>query len=181
MTGSDGLDALKMWAWKGDPVAKATLEAFGIKATPLHLADVNTGLETGMINSFYSPPLAAIAFQWYAKIRYMLDYPIVNSTGAFLIRKSTFDSLSDRHQQILTDQSRRFCDELIRLSRKENAEAMAVLRASGIEFESPAADQVQLFEQSARQVHAENMKKLYSRSLFEQVQAILKEYRGRAQ
>ena len=39
-----------MAASGGDPVAKTTLEAFGIKATPLHLADVNTGLETGMIN-----------------------------------------------------------------------------------------------------------------------------------
>ncbi|KPJ77695.1 MAG: hypothetical protein AMJ54_06850 [Deltaproteobacteria bacterium SG8_13] len=177
MTGSGGLDPLKMWAWKGDPVAKATLEAFGIKATPLHLADVNTGLETGMINSFYSPPLAAVAFQWYAKIRYMLDFPIVNSTGAFLIRKNTFDRLSEDHQKVLHEQSRRFCDELIRLSRKENEEALEVLKASGIEFEKPGGDQVQLFEKSAREVHAENVDKLYSRKLFEQVQEILWEYR----
>ena len=180
MTGTDGLDSLKMWAWKGDPVAKTTLEAFGIKATPLHLADVNTGLETGMINSFYSPPLAAIAFQWYAKIRYMLDFPIVNSTGAFLIRKNTFDKLSESQQQVLKVQSRRFCDKLIRLSRKENAEAKAVLKASGIEFESPAGHQIQVFEKSARRVHAANMDKLYSRQLFEQVQAILEEYRAQS-
>jgi TRAP-type C4-dicarboxylate transport system substrate-binding protein len=179
MTGSDGLDPLKMWAWKGDPVARSTLEAFGIKTFPLHLADVNTGLETGMINSFYSPPLAAIAFQWYAKIRYMLDFPIVNSTGAFLIRKSTFDGLSEDHQKILREQSRRFCDELVRLSRKENEEAMNVLKASGIVFETPAGRQVQSFEESARKVHAENMNKLYSRRLFEQVQQILRQYRGR--
>ena len=178
MTGPGGLDPLKMWAWKGDPVAKSTLEAFGIKATPLHLADVSTGLETGMINAFYSPPLAAIAFQWYAKIRYMLDFPIVNSTGAFLIRKSTFDSISEEHQAILYQQSRRFCDELVRLSRKENAEALEVLKASGIEFEKPAGRQVQMFEESARKVHAENMDELYSRELFEQVQLVLKQYRG---
>ena len=178
MTGSDGLDPLKMWAWRGDPVAKATLEAFDIQATPLHLADVNTGLETGMINSFYSPPLAAIAFQWYAKVRYMLDFPIVNSTGAFLIRKSTFDRLSPAHQQILRDLSRRFCDDLVRISRKENAEALQVLNASGIIFERPDGRQVQRFEKSARKVHAQNIDKLYSRKLFEQVQAILRRYRG---
>ncbi len=178
MTGSDGLDSLKMWAWKGDPVAKATLEAFGIKATPLHLADVNTGLETGMINSFYAPPLAAIAFQWYAKIRHILDFPIVNSTGAFLIRKSTFDRLSEDHRQILTTQSRRFCDELIQLSRKENEEALQVLKASGIAFEKPAGHQVQVFEDNARKVHMQNMDRLYSRELFERVQEILREFRS---
>ena len=178
MTGAQGLDSLKMWAWKGDPVAKTTLEAFGIKATPLHLADVNTGLETGMINAFYSPPLAAIAFQWYAKIRYMLDFPIVNSTGAFLIRKSTFDRLSEDHQQIVYEQSRRFCDELIRLSRKENEEALQVLQASGIEFEKPTADQVQQFEKNAGKVHTAHMGKLYSRDLFERVRQVLRQYRG---
>ena len=177
MTGPDGLDPLKMWAWKGDPVAKTTLEAFGIKATPLHLADVNTGLETGMINSFYSPPLAAIAFQWYAKIRHMLDFPIVNSTGAFLIRKKTFERLSVDHQKILYTQSRRFCDELIRLSRKENEEALQVLKASGIAFEKPTGRQTQLFEENARKVHMQNTDKLYSRELFEQVQDILRELR----
>ena len=177
MTGTDGLDSLKMWAWKGDPVAKATLEAFGIKATPLHLADVNTGLETGMINSFYAPPLAAIAFQWYAKIRHMLDFPIVNSTGAFLIRKNTFDRLSADHRKILQEQSRRFCDELIRLSRKENEEALQVLKATGIAFEKPTDRQVRVFKEFARKVHTQNMDKLYSRELYEEVQEILREFR----
>ena len=177
MTGPDGLDRLKMWAWKGDPVAKSALESFGIKATPLHLADVNTGLETGMINSFYSPPLAAIAFQWHAKIRYMLDFPFVNSTGAFLIRKSTFEELSEKNQRILTEQSRRFCDELVRISRKENEEAIAVLKASGIEFEKPTRDQVQQFEIQARKIHADNMDKLYPRELYQEVQNILRDFR----
>ena len=108
----------------------------------------------------------------------MLDFPIVNSTGAFLIRKTTFDKLSEENQQILFEQSRRFCDELIRLSRKENQEAMQVLQAAGIEFETPADRQVQLFTESARKVHTQNMEKLYSRKLFNQVQEILREYRG---
>jgi len=59
MSGHDGLKNIRMWLWKSDTVAKTTLETFGIKTYPLHLADVNTGLETGMIDSFYSPPLAA--------------------------------------------------------------------------------------------------------------------------
>ena len=178
MTGSAGLKPLKMWAQKGDPVAKATLETFGIKAFPLHLADVNTGLETGMINAFYSPPLAAIAFQWHARIRHMLDFPIVNSTGAFLIRKRTFDQLSEKNQQILRDQSRRFCNELIRLSRSENEKALEVLQASGIAFEKPSDRQVQLFENTAQKVREANIDSLYSRALFQQVRDILRQYRG---
>jgi len=63
LQGPEALKSVKMWAWKGDPVAETFLKTFGIRTYPLHLADVNTGLETGMIDSFYSTPLVAVAFQ----------------------------------------------------------------------------------------------------------------------
>jgi TRAP-type C4-dicarboxylate transport system substrate-binding protein len=179
MSGPDGFDPLKMWVWKGDPVAQASLEAFGINAVPLHLSDVNTGLETGMINAFYSPPLAAIAFQWYAKVRYMLDYPMVNSTGAFLIKKKLYMQLSPENRRILQEAARRFCDELIQLSRKESAEARQVLAASGIVFEKPRPAQLTHFEKQARNIYEANIGRLYSRELFDQVQVLLREYRQR--
>ncbi len=50
---------IKMWVWKGDRVAETFLSTFGIKYVPLHLTDVNTGLETGMLDSFYAPPLGS--------------------------------------------------------------------------------------------------------------------------
>ena len=108
LVGTEAMRRLKMWAWKGDPVAQTFLETFGIKTYPLHLADVNTGLETGMIDSFYSPPLASVAFQWYSRIQYMLDYPMVNSTGAFLMNKRIFNRLSKKNQTILKTLSRQY-------------------------------------------------------------------------
>jgi TRAP-type C4-dicarboxylate transport system substrate-binding protein len=177
MTGPDGFDPLKMWVWKGDPVAQTTLEAFGIHAVPLHVSDVNTGLETGMINAFYSPPLAATHFQWYAKVRYMLDYPMVNSTGAFLIKKEIFMQLSPENRRILRASSRRFCDDLIQLSRKENAEARQVLTDSGIVFEKPTSDQLARFEKQAHVIYDANIGRLYPRELFNRVQTLLQEYR----
>ena len=98
---------------------------------------MNTGLETGMINSFYSPPLGAIAFQWYPKIRYMLDYPMVNSTGALVINKEIFYTLSKNNQTIMREVARKFCNELIQLAREANADALKILTKNGIKFENP--------------------------------------------
>jgi TRAP-type C4-dicarboxylate transport system substrate-binding protein len=176
MSGPEGFDPLKMWVWKGDPVAKTSLEAFGIKTFPLHVTDVNTGLETGMINAFYSPPLAAVAFQWYSKVRYVLEYPIVNSTGAFLIKKRIFEKLSKANQKILREETRKFCDELVQLARKENAEALEVLKATGIEFEIPTNQQIRMFQESAQKIYTANTGKLYSRELFEKIKKILQNY-----
>lgn len=172
-----GLKKVKMWAWKGDPVAETFLKTFGITTYPLHVADVNTGLETGMIDSFYSPPLASIAFQWYAEIRYMLDYPMVNSTGAFIVKKQIFDALSQEHQQILRDEARKYCRELVRITRSDNAEARQVLKEAGIRFLSPTTGQIASFEENARITHMKNIPALYSKELYDTVQRLLKTYR----
>lgn len=173
LTGPQGLAPLKMWVWKGDPVAQASMEALGIKTYPLQLTDVNTGLETGMINAFYAPPAAAIAYQWHAKVRYMLDYPFVNSTGAFLIKKSTFDRLSEENRRILREAATGFCEELVQISRRVNAEAREALKSSGIVFETPTVEQLRLFESKAPQIYAASIDKLYPRQLFEKVQNLL--------
>ncbi len=154
MTGSEGFGPIKMWVWKGDPVAKSSMDTLGIKTYPLQLTDVNTGLETGMINAFYSPPAAAIAYQWHAKVKYMLDYPLVNSTGAFLIKKRTFDSLSEEHQKVLREASALFCDELVQISRRVNQEAREALKVAGIVFEKPTEAQIQLFATKAQKYTA---------------------------
>lgn len=173
----DGLRAIKMWAWKGDPVAETFLKTFGINTYPLDLTDVNTGLETGMIDSFYSPPLAAVAFQWYSRIRYMLDYPMVNSTGAFLMNRSVFDRLSKKNQDILSTVARKYCQELVRLSRKDNAEALSVLKESGVSFVKPSPELIASFQESARQTYDQNIPGLYSKELFTTVQGLIRTYR----
>jgi len=178
IAGPDGLRRIKMWVWKDDPMAKTFLETFGITTHPLHVTEVNTGLETGMIDSFYSPALAAIVFQWYAKIRYVLDYPIVNSTGALLIKKSILERLSERNRSILKAQTKKYCRELTRVSRRENTEALAVIREAGIEFLAPTPGQIAFFKESARKTHEKNMPRLYAKPLFDQVQGILDRHRS---
>ena len=177
MSGPRGFKPVKMWVWKGDPIAKSSLDAFGINAYPLHIADVNTGLETGMINSFYSPPLGAIVFQWFPKIKYMLDFPMVNSTGALVIKKDIFYSLSPKNQAIIREVSRKFCNELNRLARKDNTDALKILKKNGIRFENPSPSQIHSLQQTANTIYQKHMDDIYSPELFRKVQDLLTAYR----
>ncbi len=175
----DALTSIKMWVWKGDPLAETFLKNFNIRTYPLSLADVNTGLETGMIDSFYSPPLAAVAFQWYSRIRYMLDYPMVNSTGALLINKRTFYRINEKDREILRKAARQYSRKLVALTRQDNREALAVLAESGVQMVKPTPAQLQQFRQSAEKTYQQNMPSLYSRQLFDRVQQILHQFRTR--
>jgi len=171
------LKEVKMWVWKGDSVAETFLTTFGIRTFPLHLTDVNTGLETGMINSFYSPPLASVAFQWFSRVRYILDYPMVNSTGAFLLKKKTFDRLSEKNKKIVKEAAKKYSDELVRSSRRDNNEALEALKEAGLAFVTPTKEQVEAFRENALKTYEKNISVLYSRALFDRVKGLLKAYR----
>ena len=171
------MSTARMWAWKGDPVAETFLKILGINTYPLHVTDVNTGLETGMIDSFYSPPLAAVAFQWHSKIRYILDYPVVNSTGALVMRKDKFGRLSPKNREILKKSAAKYCNKLIEMTRRDNAEAISIMKTSGITLVSPSEEQKTMFKEKAAQSYLENIPNLYSEELLERVQQILNEKR----
>jgi len=173
----DHLQQTKMWVWKGDRVAENFLDAFGVQAYPLQLADVNTGLETGMIDSFYSPPLASVAFQWYARVQYMLDFPMVNSTGALLMNKVTFYRLSPKCREIISRLAKQYSAELVRLTRKDNAEALQVLGEAGIVLIPPSPDQIASFRKSAQKNYQMSIPSLYPQELFDRIRGLIAEYR----
>ncbi|MGD8368312.1 MAG: TRAP transporter substrate-binding protein DctP [Desulfobacterales bacterium] len=170
--------SVKMWAWEGDPVAEIFMDAFGIHTFPLHITDVNTGLERGMIDAFYAPPLAAVAFQWHSRARHMLDYPMVNSTGALLLNRRVFQQLSVENQKILADTAREYAHELVRLSRRDNAEALKVLKEAHVAFETPTPELVASFRKSAEATYEKSIPGIYSRELFDRVKALIQEYRA---
>ncbi len=175
------LKSAKMWVWKGDQVAETLLQNFGVRTTPLHIAEVNTGLETHMIDSFYAPPLAAIAFQWHTRVQYLLDFPLADSTAGLLMTRRAFEALSAEHQAVLKQSAGKYCRQLVALTRKENRDALAVLQSQGLNFVQPTDAQVSAFQTDARKTYAQSIPGLYPQVLFDRIQAILGQLRATAQ
>lgn len=171
----------KMWVWKGDRVAETFLHNFGVRTTPLHIAEVNTGLETRMIDSFYSPAMAAIAFQWHTRARYVLDYPLANATAAVLMTQRAFAGLSAGHQAVVKDAARRHCRKLVQLTRADNQKALTIMQAQGLTFVKPTAAQTRTFQADAQKTYGQSIPELYSRELFDRIQAILSNVRNPVQ
>src|SRR6185503_8783606 len=86
----EDLSRSKMWMWEGDPIAEATFGALGVNPIPLTITDVLTSLQTRLIDGVYTSPLAAIALQWFTRVKYMLDLPLANAAGAVVISKKKY-------------------------------------------------------------------------------------------
>jgi TRAP-type C4-dicarboxylate transport system substrate-binding protein len=178
----DTLEALRktrMWVWKGDTFAEMFMKEFGIPAEPKTIDEVPSQLAgSNGIDSFYAPPLAAVAFQWSNKVKYMMDFPFVNSSGAFIMRKDKFEKLSPEHQKLMRDTVKKYSRMIVEKSREDNVNAMNILKnEQKIEFLKPSPADIKQFEESARKVYTRAIGQVYHKDLFDRVQAILEKAR----
>jgi len=173
------LKSVRMWMWEGDPVAEAMFQAMSINPIPLSVTDVLTSLQTKMIDGVYSPPLALIAMQWFSRVKYMLNAPLADATGAAVISKKKFDELPPRLQDILLRNGRMYMAKLTQLSRQDNARALETLKQGGMTIVDPSsAESVQLYNEIGTRGRTLLIGKLYSEDLLHRVENDLAEYRA---
>jgi TRAP-type C4-dicarboxylate transport system substrate-binding protein len=67
------------------------------------MTDILTGLTTGMLDGLPTPPLAAMAFQWYKQTPYMLDIRLSPVVGATVINKKTWMAISEADRARMSD------------------------------------------------------------------------------
>jgi TRAP-type transport system periplasmic protein len=132
----------KVWIWEDTAMGRAVFKELGVNAIPLPVTDVLMALQTGMVDTVYSSPLAAIAVQWFTKVSYMTDVPLVYSAGAMVLKKSDFEKIAPAQRPIVETAFSRQLTPLKDQLRKENEKAIQVLQGKGIKLISPSARDV---------------------------------------
>ena len=72
-----------------------------------------------------------IGLQWHNKVEYMVNMPLVNGTGLFLIDKAYFDALPAPHRETIRTVARHYMEKFVNVSRTENLKALGLLLGSG--------------------------------------------------
>ncbi|OIO02721.1 MAG: ABC transporter substrate-binding protein [Elusimicrobia bacterium CG1_02_56_21] len=179
VTRAADLNKVKMWIWEGDAIAEASFAALKIQPIPLSITDVMTSLQTGMINGVYGSPLSVIALQWFARMKYVFALPLANASGAVMLSKKTFNSLSQEDQKIMMELGEKHFRALTLQSRKDNEKSVGILKAKKLVFTRPAdAAAVNELELAGETARTSLVGKLYSKELLEKVEKALKEFRS---
>jgi len=174
----EDLKAVKMWMWEGDPTAEAAFTALGIKPIPLSITDVMTSLQTGMIDGIYGSPLAVLAMQWHTRMKYALSLPLTNASGAVLLSKKVFASLSKEDQAALLKAGDSYFRELTRISRSDNAKSADLLKKAGIKFtDSEGKSIVGEFEKAGEAARNALAGKLYPQEMLDRIEKALADFR----
>jgi TRAP-type C4-dicarboxylate transport system substrate-binding protein len=172
------LSGLKVWTWSGDPIAKATFSLMGINPIPLSYPDVTTALNTGMIDTVYAPPLAALALQWYTSLNYMTELPLAHSTGAVLMSSKYFHTLPRDLAGLLRSSLKAAMEDLTAALRRQNQETMHLIGESGIEvIPIPSGNELREFYMIHNRVARDLAGTVFPRQTLDRVYEILKKPR----
>jgi len=167
------LKASRPWAWKDDPIFAEFLKVVGANAVRLGVPEVYPGLQTRMVDVVPVSPLAAVAMQWFTKLKYMSKDSFGIILGASVIKKEKFDQLSPGDQKILKDTARRAAQALDKVVRRDDAKAYRILIDRGIELVDTSPYRAE-WDSAAKETRERLTGRIYSKSLLADVQAAAK-------
>lgn len=174
------MKGVKMWMWEGDPIAEATFSAFDIQPIPLSIVDVLTSLQTGLINGAYTSPLACIVLQWNTRVKYMMNIPLADASGAVIISKTMYDKIPSDLQEILVRNGKKFMRELTLKSRKENVDAIQTLKKNGIQvIDANTPKAMQEYNAAGKRARQSLVGKIYDQAFLDRIDKTLNDYRSK--
>jgi len=170
VTSLKDLKGAKVWLLEGDDLSSTVFSKAGITPIPLGIPDILMALQTNLIDVVYASPLAAIALQWFTKVKYMTDQPLIYSLGGVLVTK--------RIQEIVKEVFQYHTSLLNVRMRRDNEEAKKVMAKQGIEIVTPTDEEIDAFKQMSREAIDGLGSKAFSEDVLAEVRSHINQYRN---
>lgn len=148
----------RVWIPDNDHQSEEAMKIFQITPVPLSLADVLPSLQTGIIDTVASSPLATVALQWHTQVRYFTDLPLSYFVGTLALDKKSFARISPADQVVVREIMGRVFRDIDAQNRKDNVSAYNVLLKQGIKPVKPSAAEVADWEKLGAQASAQMVK-----------------------
>lgn len=173
------LKSQKLWLWGDDKLVGAVFKRLGLTGVPLGVPEVDAGLTSGKINGCYASPIAAVALQWYSKIKYMTSMPMSFAIGATVLSVDAVKKLSAEDQKTSEDIMKAHAKKLRKVIRKANDDAKATMIRKGITVVPTPAATVDEFTQQAQGTWKDLTGSIYSKDELDMAIRYRDEYRAK--
>ena len=172
------LKGKKVWVPEGDVISYEAMQALDLTPVPFEIANVMTGLQTGLLDIVSIPPAGALIFQWHTKVKYVTQMPIIFTMHFMVIDAKAFKRIDAADQAIVREVMSRLYAEMDAAEQKDAPNALQALINSGIETVQPLPDE---FEKLQRETAKSNRRMaergMFSADLLEEMMSHVQEYR----
>ncbi len=173
------LKGQKLWQWGDDRLVGAMFKKLGLNGVPLGVPEVDSSLTSGRITAAYGSPVAAVALQWYTKVKFMTSMPMSYGIGATVVSLETVKKISAEDQKTVQDIGRAGSKKLRKVIRKANEDAKTTMTRKGVTIVQSPPALVDEFTKNALEVHKQLVGTLYSQKELDMVLKYRDEFRAK--
>ncbi len=171
------LQSHKVWVPEDDVLSDALFNKMGVNPIPLPLADVYTGLQTGLIDTVGGTPMGALAFQWHTRLGAVTEVPLGYLIGVLVVDKKRFKRINSADQKIVMEVMSGVFKRMDKLNREDNLKAIAAMKNQGIEFVQPESDELKTWKKLADETIRESGKVAASPGMYQKVKTMLADFK----
>jgi TRAP-type transport system periplasmic protein len=169
----------KVWQWGDDALVGAMFKKLALNGVPLGVPEVDASLTSGRITAAYGSPAAALALQWYSKVKFMTSMPMSFAIGATVVSMDSIKNLSAADLKTVEEVTRQWSKKLRKVIRKANEDATTTMTRKGVTVvQTPVGTQEEFTKQAAA-VQQELAGKVYSKAELEMVLKYRDEFRAK--
>ncbi len=173
------LKGQKLWMWGDDQLVGAMFKKLALNGVPLGVPEVDAGLTSGKIEACYGSPVAAVALQWYTKVKYMTSMPMSFAIGATVVSLDALKKISADDQKALEDIGKANSKKLRKVIRKANEDAKGLMTRKGITVVQTPVAMVDDFTKQSMESWKDLSGKIYSKDELDMVLKYRDEYRAK--
>jgi TRAP-type C4-dicarboxylate transport system substrate-binding protein len=174
----EDLQPQKFRVFHEEPEMEQVLKTMGFRVIPLTQPQVMSGLQTGMVEAFYAPPLLAAAQQWFALAPNMLNLKITPVVGGLIISNRTWARIPEEYHEEFKEAAKRILLSLNEDILEMEKQALTIMKEHGLVIHEPSRKVIEQWTILARESFSRLAGVTFSREIYEEFLSYLKEYRS---
>ena len=177
----DDLRRLKLFVWSsgGADAGESLWQDMGFDTISLTSVDILPALQTGMIDAFGSPPIMALANQWFPFTPYMTDLEWAPLVGAIVVSERSWRKVPAEYRDDFIEIMREQGERLRAATRELDRQARTAMIERGLQVVPVPAASREQWNRLARQGYPAIRGSLVPEPVFDRVIELRDEFRAR--
>jgi len=164
----------------GESEMEQAWKSMGYQIVPNDLKNLMIGLQSGLVDSFFLPPLLAASGQYFALAPYMLDLPVAPLIGGLVLNRKTWESIPQEFREPMEQALTKAAERLAGETQGLDKEAIKTMQDNGLIVVKPPADALGKWRAVAAKGTDVLTERAFSKEIYQQALALIAEYRQKS-
>ena len=161
----------------GEPELEQVWKKSGYQVIPNDMNDLMMGLQSGMVNAFYLPPLVAASGQYFPLAPHMLTLKIAPIYGGIVISGRMWKKIPEKFRKDFMKKAKEISAKLQKKTKSLEEEAVETMKKHGLKIHPVPEGSMDKWRAASEKGFDSLINKVFSQAIYDKMMGYLNQYR----